>query len=103
MSEAAAVHAADEPPHVNYMAKFYWLVALTTAEVCVAFWIPGGWKLLLLTILSFWKAGIVLRYFMHLKTEGRALKLLMAFPAVLIVVLVVLFLTDGVWLGYAAG
>jgi caa(3)-type oxidase subunit IV len=83
------------------MAKFYWLVALTAAEVVVALKVEGPWKLVLLAFLSLWKAAIVLRYFMHLKSEGRALKLLMAFPVVLIVVLVLLFMTDGVWLRYA--
>jgi cytochrome c oxidase subunit IV len=106
MSEAAvqgaAAHDEGAHPHVNYMAKFYWLVALTTAEVAVAFGVSGGWKLALLTFLSFWKAGIVLRYFMHLKTEGIGLKLLVAFPGALIVILVMLFLADGYFLNYSA-
>jgi len=97
----AAAHAADDHAHVNYMAKFYWLVALTAIEVCVALWIPGGWKLLLLTVLSVWKAGIVLNHFMHLKSEGIALKLAMLFPLVLVVILVTLFLTDAWYFGYS--
>ena len=104
MSDAATAGVSAEHAeghHVNYIAKFWWLVALTAVEVMVAFWVPGGWKLLLLTVLSVWKAGIVLNYFMHMKSEGIALKLTMCFPLVLIVVLVTLFLTDAHFLGYA--
>lgn len=105
MSDAAHAPAAadhDAGHHVNYMAKFYWLVALTAIEVGVALWVPSPYKVPLLALLSAWKAGIVLNHFMHLKAEGRALKLLVAFPAVLVVILILLFMTDGVFLGYAA-
>ncbi len=105
MSDAAvhaSDHAGDHEPHVNYMAKFYWLVGLTTVEVLVAIFVPGGWKLFGLTALSLWKAAIVLNYFMHLKTENLALKLAMAFPLVLIFILATLFLLDGYFLGYSA-
>jgi len=98
---AAAAHAAREGEHhppVNYVAKFYWLVALTAVEVAVAIRVEGGPKLGLLAFLSCWKAGIVLNHFMHLRTERLALKLAMAFPLVLILILVTLFLVDGVWL-----
>jgi len=98
---ADAAHAVDDHPHVNYIAKFWWLVALTTIEVVVAFKVEGGAKLLLLTVLSLWKALIVLNYFMHMKTEAIALKLTMCFPVVLIIILVTLFLTDSHFLGYA--
>jgi cytochrome c oxidase subunit IV len=97
----AAAHGADGHAEVNYMAKFYWLVALTAIEVGVAIAIPGGWKLLLLTLLSLWKAGIVLNHFMHLKSEGIALKLAMLFPLVLVFILVSLFLLDSHVLGYS--
>lgn len=93
MSEAA-LHADDHQPHVNYIAKFVWLVGLTAAEVGVAIYVEGAAKLLLLTFLSVWKASIVLKYFMHLKTEGLALKLAMCFPVLLMVILFTLFLTD---------
>jgi cytochrome c oxidase subunit 4 len=101
---AAAEHAPGhgEEPHVNYMAKFWWLLGLTVTEVAVAIWIPGGFKLVLLAILSCWKAAIVLRYFMHLKSERLPLKLLIAFPFALILILVLLFLTDAHWLGYSS-
>ncbi len=105
MSEAAAhVEGRDatHEPHVNYMAKFYWLVGLTTAEVIVAFTLEGGLRLSLLAFLSVWKAGIVLNYFMHLKTERIGLKLMIAFPAVLVCVLVGVFLLDGFFLNYSA-
>jgi heme/copper-type cytochrome/quinol oxidase subunit 4 len=88
--------------HVNYIAKFWWLVGLTVTEVAVALKVGPPYKLPLLAVLSGWKAAIVLNYFMHLKTERIGLKLLVAFPAVLIVVLVTLFLMDGYFLGYSA-
>ena len=96
----AAIHA--DRPHVNYIAKFLWLVALTTVEVGVAIWVEGPAKLLLLAVLSFWKAAIVLRYFMHLKTEGLALKLAMLFPVVHMFILFTLFLIDSQYFGYNA-
>ena len=104
MSDAAAhADAHDSHPHVNYMAKFYWLVALTVADVVVAMYVEGGLKLGLLAFLSCWKAGIVLNHFMHLKTENLALKLAMAFPLVLIFILVMLFLADGYWMRNPSG
>ena len=40
MTESAA-HAADAHPHVNYIAKFWWLVGLTATEVAVAVTLTG--------------------------------------------------------------
>lgn len=100
MTDAAP--AAEHGEHdVNYMAKFWWLVCLTIAEVLVAVFVPPPFKIVLLGFFALWKAGIVLRYFMHLKSENIALKLAMAFPLVLIIVLVVLFLADAHFLGYS--
>jgi caa(3)-type oxidase subunit IV len=93
----AAPHAepvGHDHPEVNYVAKFVWLVALTTIEVGVAMWIEGVPKLALLAFLSVWKAAIVLRYFMHMKMEGIGLKLAMLFPVLLMVILFTLFLID---------
>ena len=98
-SAPAADHGAGH--HVNYLAKFYWLVGLTVAEVAVALKIEGTAKLVLLAVLSVWKAGIVLTHFMHMKTEALALKLAMCFPLVLVFVLMTLFLMDAHILGYA--
>lgn len=100
MTEAHAhAHAGEHAhPEVNYMAKFWWLVGLTLAEVAVAVLVPGGFKLAGLAFFACWKAAIVMQYFMHLKHENTALKLVVAFPAALIVVLVTLFLMDGYFL-----
>jgi cytochrome c oxidase subunit IV len=95
----AADHGAAH--HVNYLAKFYWLVGLTITEVAVALKVEGTAKLVLLAVLSVWKAGIVLNHFMHMKAETVALKLAMCFPLVLIFILLTLFLTDSHFLGYA--
>jgi cytochrome c oxidase subunit IV len=92
---AAAAHAAADHHEVNYMAKFWWLVGLTLAEVAVAVFVPGGFKLAGLAFFACWKASIVMNYFMHLKHENTALKLVVAFPGALVVVLVTLFLMDG--------
>jgi caa(3)-type oxidase subunit IV len=101
MSDAAAP-ATHDHPEVNYVAKFLWLVGLTTVEVGVALWIEGMPKLALLTFLSVWKAAIVLRYFMHLKMEGIALKLVMLFPVLLMFILFTLFLIDSQFFHYNA-
>ena len=99
----AAGHAGDHAGehHVNYMAKFWWLVGLTIVEVLVAWKVPGGLKLAGLAFFACWKAGIVLQHFMHLKSENLALKLVVAFPMVLILVLFTLFLLDAHFLGFA--
>ena len=68
----------------------------------MAIWIEGAPKLVLLAALSLWKASIVLSYFMHLKTEGLALKLAMLFPVVLMFILFTLFLIDSQYFGYNA-
>ena len=108
MSEAAThdAHGASaehDHPQVNYIAKFLWLVGLTTVEVIVAIYLEGGLKLFCLTFLSVWKAGIVLNHFMHLKHENTALKLALCFPLALIGVIVTLFLADGYWLRHPEG
>ena len=104
MSDAAvpAADAGHDHPEVNYVAKFFWLVGLTTVEVIIAIYIDGFPKLALLTFLSVWKASIVLKYFMHLKMEGIALKLCMLFPVVLMFILFTLFLTDSQFFHYNA-
>jgi cytochrome c oxidase subunit IV len=110
MSDAATAahegHDGHDAPHVNYMAKAYWLVGLTLAEVGAAVALQGdgktGLRLGALSVLALWKAGIVGAYYMHLQTEPRALKAVALFPLALIVVLCTAVLTDGHWLGYAA-
>jgi caa(3)-type oxidase subunit IV len=99
-AEVPAAGAEHAHPEVNYVAKFFWLVGLTAIEVVVAIKLDGGLKLALLTFLSVWKAAIVLRYFMHLKMEGIALKLCMLFPVVLMFILFTLFLTDSQYFHY---
>jgi cytochrome c oxidase subunit IV len=102
---APDAHHADEH-HVNYMAKAYWLTGLTIVEVLIAWKVTGegtmGLRLGALTVFSMWKAGIVGAYYMHLKSEPRALKMVALFPLALVVILCLGVLTDGHWLGYAA-
>ncbi len=107
MSDAAAAHEHENHDAV-YWAKFWWLLGLTLAEVGVAVALHGKegvgvMKLFGLGILACWKAGIVLQHYMHLKQEGKALKVLLLFPMFLISVLVLGVTTDGYFLHYAMG
>ena len=103
MTDAAHSTApAEAHHHVNYMAKFWWLLGLTAVEVLIAVYIPNpALRGIGLAVFACWKAMIVLQYFMHLKDEGIALKLAMLFPLVLVFVLVLLFLADSHFLGYS--
>ena len=86
--------AADH--HVNYLAIFYALIVLTVVTVAVAFkrfddeLINVGIALLVASV----KAILVSRYFMHLKFEGRLVKLALYFPLFLCVVLVTGLIPD---------
>ena len=107
MTDAAHAEHAEGEHHVNYIAKFWWLVGLTLCEVAAAVVLSGegqgGLRLGVLAFFALWKAGVVAQYYMHLKSEGIGLKLVAIFPLVLIAILVTAIMTDGVFLNYAAG
>ncbi|MCI0371201.1 MAG: cytochrome C oxidase subunit IV family protein [candidate division NC10 bacterium] len=86
----ATAHA--EP---NYMAIFWWLFALTIAEVAVIYMgLPKLALGILLVGLALSKAALVAMYFMHLRFERRTLALIVMTPLFLCVLLVFALLPD---------
>ena len=79
----------------NYIAIFWWLLALTIVEVGVIF-TPLARVLIavLLVGLAISKASLVAMYFMHLKFELRTLGLIAVTPLLLCVLLVFALLPD---------
>jgi len=76
--------------HPNYIAVFIGLAVLTVIELGVAF-LPWHKSILilLLVFLAMWKALMVALYFMHLKFETKRLRIMVAAPLPLAVILVV--------------
>jgi len=79
----------------NYIAIFWWLLALTIIEVGVIF-MPLARVLIaiLLVGLALSKASLVAMYFMHLRFERTTLGLIAVTPLVLCVLLVFALLPD---------
>jgi cytochrome c oxidase subunit 4 len=82
----------DEP---NYMAIFWWLLALTLLELGVIY-VPVHRIaiIVLLVALAISKAVLVALYFMHLKFEKVTLGLIALSPFVLCVFLILMLLPD---------
>lgn len=71
-----------------YMRVFAFLVLLTVVEVGVAFVLAASSaKAPLLIALALAKATLVAMYYMHLRFEGRVLRLIAIFPLILSIVL----------------
>ena len=90
-------HSEATPHHkVNYVLIFVVLIILTVVTVAVAFkrfhdeWINLGIALLVASL----KALLVARYFMHLKFEGKLIKLTLVFPILLCVIMVAALIPD---------
>ena len=79
----------------NYIAIFWWLLALTIIEVGVIF-MPIARVLIaiLLVGLALSKAALVAMYFMHLKFERPTLGLIAMTPLLLCILLVFALLPD---------
>jgi cytochrome c oxidase subunit 4 len=79
----------------NYIAIFWWLLALTIIEVGVIF-MPMAKLLIgiLLVGLALSKASLVAMYFMHLKFERTTLGVIVLTPLLLCVLLVFALLPD---------
>ena len=76
----------------NYIAIFWWLLALTILEVGVIFMpIPKLLIGILLVGMALSKAALVAMYFMHLKFEKRTLGVIVLTPLALCVFLVFTF------------
>ena len=86
---------AHAHPQPNYMGVFWWLVALTIAEVAVAYThMPKLIMVILLVGMAFTKAAMVALYFMHLKFERSTLTLIALTPLILCVFLIMMLLPD---------
>jgi cytochrome c oxidase subunit IV len=96
---AAAKQQAHAHSHPNYMAIFWWLLALTILEVIAAISPTGGAyphaaKAPILVALALGKASLVAMYFMHLKFEKRVLGVIAVTPLVLCVFLLFMLIPD---------
>lgn len=82
----------DEP---NYMAVFWWLLALTLLELGVIYVPIHKLAIIaLLVALAVSKAALVALYFMHLKFERLTLGFVALSPFVLCVFLILMLLPD---------
>lgn len=93
---------SHEHAHPNYMAIFWWLLALTIAELIAATAplgpaYPRAAKLMILVGLALGKASLVALYFMHLRFEKRILGLIAITPLTLCVFLLFMLLPDASW------
>lgn len=85
--------------HPNYMAVFWWLFALTVAELIAATVstgpaYPQAAKALILVALALGKAGLVAAYFMHLRFEKSTLSFIAMTPLILCVFLLFMLIPD---------
>ncbi len=84
---------------VNYIAIFWWLLALTILEVTAGMPASGPsypqmLKGTLLVGMALAKATLVAMYFMHLKFDKKALSFIAMIPLVLCVFVVLMVLPD---------
>ncbi|HEX8913459.1 MAG TPA: cytochrome C oxidase subunit IV family protein [Humisphaera sp.] len=98
-AEGGAPRGHTEPAHehhVPYYAIFAALIVLTLVTVAVATkrfeseWTNVGIALAVASV----KATLVARYFMHLKFEGRLVKLALYFPLLLCVIMIAALIPD---------
>lgn len=74
----------------NYLRIFVFLALLTVVEVAVAFaQIPKTSQVLLLVALAIAKASLVAAYYMHLRFEGRLLRLIAVAPLLFAIILTI--------------
>tara|TARA_Y100000588_G_scaffold290671_1_gene309582 strand:- start:195 stop:488 length:294 start_codon:yes stop_codon:yes gene_type:complete len=88
-----------EKHHTNYMAIFWWLLALTIIEVLAGIpeagpSYPQILKASVLVGFAVVKALLVALYFMHLKDEKSVLSYIALIPFVLCVFVVIMVLPD---------
>lgn len=89
----ATEHAAHAEP--NYIAVFWWLLALTIVEIAVIY-MPLTKLVIafLLVSLALSKAALVALYFMHLKFERLTLGIIALTPLILCVFLILMLTPD---------
>ncbi|MFQ5913450.1 MAG: cytochrome C oxidase subunit IV family protein [Nitrospinota bacterium] len=86
---------AQEHKEPNYMAIFWWLLALTILEVIVAISnLPTAGKASLLVAMALGKAMLVAMYFMHLRFERFTLGAIVLTPLVLCLFLLLMLFPD---------
>ncbi len=86
---------SSEGKKPRYMLVFGGLAVLTAIEVAVAFMgFERRATVAILIALAVWKALLVAMYFMHLKWETRALKLLAAAPLLPATIMIVVVLME---------
>jgi cytochrome c oxidase subunit IV len=79
----------------NYMAVFWWLLALTVIEVAIIYLPIAKMAIaVMLVTMAVTKAALVAMYFMHLKFERRTLALVALSPFVLCVFLILMLTPD---------
>jgi cytochrome c oxidase subunit 4 len=84
--------AHEEP---NYIGVFWWLLALTIAEVAVIYAPIAKMAIVLLLIgLALSKATLVAMYYMHLRFEKAALGMIAVIPLALCVFLLFMLTPD---------
>lgn len=90
---------AHRKQHPNYLAIWAYLFVLTIVEVAVAFTshLPRNLLLLALVFLAVWKAALVALFFMHLRFEGKSLRIMAVAPIPLAFILVLAVITEFRW------
>ena len=79
----------------NYMAVFWWLLALTVLEIAVIYMPVARMVIVILLVgLALSKAALVGLYFMHLRFERLTLGLIALTPLFLCVFLILMLLPD---------
>lgn len=84
--------------HPNYMAIWYWLVALVAASLGASF-LPGGRALALTLIFAaaFAKAALVALNYMHLRFEPRLIYAIVLVPLLFVAILAAALFPDFVF------
>jgi cytochrome c oxidase subunit 4 len=84
-----ATHAAKHHESPNYIGIFWWLLALTIAEIAVIYApVPKIAIAIMLIGMALTKAALVALYYMHLAFETRTLGVIALTPLILCVFLV---------------
>ena len=97
-THADDAHAEGDHEEPRYMMIFFWLTIFTLIELGLSpvFHLHGAALAIGLSFFASLKALAVAFYYMHLKFERTAMKILLLLPVALIVVLFVLILPDAV-------
>ena len=86
---------ADTHAEPNYIAIFWWLLALTILEIAVIY-MPIARFIIVILLVGFAlsKAALVAMYFMHLRFERLTLGVIAITPLILCVFLILMLIPD---------